>query len=112
MGIIIWFTPAPAGLTTEAWPLFVIFITTIIAVILNAASIFSLAIAALAITVVNTMIYLVVGSTWISIPGIQLPARCLSSESPDTQKSGGSHPFIAILISIAMAMEMFFPEAN
>ena len=53
LGIVIWFIPPPTGLTTQAWHLFAIFITTIIAIILNVASIFNLAIAALAIAILT-----------------------------------------------------------
>lgn len=53
LGTVIWFLPPPEGLSSQAWHLFAIFITTIIAVILNVASIFTLAIAALAITILT-----------------------------------------------------------
>ncbi|MCB9128410.1 MAG: DASS family sodium-coupled anion symporter [Ardenticatenales bacterium] len=53
LGVVIWFLPVPEGLTAPAWHLFAIFITTIIAVILNVASIFNLAIAALAIAILT-----------------------------------------------------------
>ena len=53
LGIVIWFIPPPDGLTAQAWHLFAIFITTIIAVILNVASIFNLSIAALAIAILT-----------------------------------------------------------
>lgn len=53
LGTIIWFIPPPEGLADQAWHLFAIFITTIIAVILNVASIFTLSITALAITVLT-----------------------------------------------------------
>lgn len=53
LGTVIWFIPPPEGLTDQAWHLFAIFITTIIAVILNVASIFTLSITALAITILT-----------------------------------------------------------
>jgi DASS family divalent anion:Na+ symporter len=53
LGIVIWFIPPPEGLTVQAWHLFAIFITTIIAVILDVASIFNLSIAALAIAIIT-----------------------------------------------------------
>ncbi|OQY47184.1 MAG: oxidoreductase [Anaerolineaceae bacterium 4572_78] len=53
LGIVIWFLPAPEGLSVQAWHLFAIFITTIIAVIFNVASIFNLSIVALAITILT-----------------------------------------------------------
>ena len=40
-GFIIWFIPTPAGLETQAWHLFAIFITAIFAVIINAMPIFT-----------------------------------------------------------------------
>jgi len=36
VGLFIWFIPTPAGLETQAWHLFAIFITAIFAVIINA----------------------------------------------------------------------------
>ncbi|WP_458700021.1 DASS family sodium-coupled anion symporter [Sulfurospirillum sp. 1307] len=52
-GILLWFAPVPAGLTTQAWHLFAIFITTIIAVILNTMPIFTASIIALSISVLT-----------------------------------------------------------
>ena len=37
MGIAIWLCPIPEGVTTEAWHLFAIFVSTIIGIILKAA---------------------------------------------------------------------------
>ena len=53
VGLLIWFTPTPQGLETQAWHLFAIFITAIFAVIINAMPIFTSSIIALA-TVVLT----------------------------------------------------------
>ena len=39
LGIILWFVPHPAGLTDQAWHIFVAFITAILAIIINATSI-------------------------------------------------------------------------
>ena len=52
-GTLIWFIPTPEGLTLEAWHLFAIFITIIVAVIFQAAPIFTASIIGLA-TVVLT----------------------------------------------------------
>lgn len=52
-GVFLWFSPPPEGLSVEAWHLFAIFISTIIAVIANLSSIFALAITALAITILT-----------------------------------------------------------
>jgi DASS family divalent anion:Na+ symporter len=55
-GIILWFLPTPEGLKPEAWHLFAIFMTTIVAVILNALPIFTSSIFALSIAVLtNTL---------------------------------------------------------
>ena len=55
-GIVLWFLPTPEGLKPEAWHLFAIFITTIIAVILNALPIFTSAIFAISIAILtNTL---------------------------------------------------------
>ena len=55
-GVILWFIPTPEGLTTQSWHLFAIFITTIIAVIINAMPIFTSSIFALSIAVLtNTL---------------------------------------------------------
>ena len=40
VGVILWFLPVPDGLTHEAWHLFAIFITTILAVLIQAMPIF------------------------------------------------------------------------
>ena len=53
VGLFIWFIPTPAGLETQAWHLFAVFITAIFAVIINAMPIFTSSIIALA-TVVLT----------------------------------------------------------
>lgn len=37
VGLILWFCPIPAGVTTEAWHLFAIFVSTILGIILKAA---------------------------------------------------------------------------
>ena len=52
-GIALWFTPAPSGLETQAWHLFAIFITAILAVIINAMPIFTSSIIASAVTVLT-----------------------------------------------------------
>jgi divalent anion:Na+ symporter, DASS family len=52
-GALLWFVPAPEGLTSQAWQLFVIFIMTIFAVIVNAMPIFTSSILALAIAVLT-----------------------------------------------------------
>ena len=52
-GIVLWFLPVPDGLKPQAWHLFAIFITTIIAVILNAMSIFTSSIFAVSIAVLT-----------------------------------------------------------
>lgn len=40
IGIVVWFLPVPDGLSVEAWHLFAIFFTTILAVLIQAAPIF------------------------------------------------------------------------
>jgi len=52
-GFILWFIPTPAGLETQAWHLFAIFITAIFAVIINAMPIFTSSIIALAAVVLT-----------------------------------------------------------
>jgi DASS family divalent anion:Na+ symporter len=52
-GMILWFLPTPDGLSLEAWHLFSIFITIIIAVITQAAPIFTASIIGLAISVLT-----------------------------------------------------------
>ena len=52
-GTIIWFIPTPDGLTCQAWHLFAIFITIIIAVIFQAAPIFTASIIGLAAVVLT-----------------------------------------------------------
>jgi DASS family divalent anion:Na+ symporter len=47
VGVIIWFIPAPEGLTEQAWRLFAIFITTILAVMVKAMPIFTASILAM-----------------------------------------------------------------
>lgn len=37
IGLLLWFCPIPSGLTTEAWHLFAIFVSTILGIILKAA---------------------------------------------------------------------------
>jgi len=53
IGLIIWFLPTPDGLSDQAWGLFAIFISAIIAVIINAMPILTSAIIASAITVLT-----------------------------------------------------------
>jgi len=53
IGAIIWFSPVPDGLTSQAWHLFAIFITAIIAVIAKAMPIFTSSIIALAVVVLT-----------------------------------------------------------
>jgi DASS family divalent anion:Na+ symporter len=50
-GLILWFMPVPAGLELKAWHLFAIFITTIVAVIVNAVPIFVSSILAVSVAV-------------------------------------------------------------
>jgi len=52
-GLLIWFLPAPHGLTVQAWHLFALFITAIFAVIIDAMPIFASSIIALAVTVLT-----------------------------------------------------------
>jgi len=53
LGLGIWFSPVPEGLTLQAWHLFAIFITAIISVILKALPIFTSSIIALAFVVLT-----------------------------------------------------------
>jgi len=53
LGVVLWFMPAPSGLETQAWHLFVIFISAIYAVIINAMPIFTSSIIALAVVVLT-----------------------------------------------------------
>jgi len=53
LGTLIWFTPVPEGLTPQAWHLFAVFITAIIAVIAKAMPIFTSSILALAVVVLT-----------------------------------------------------------
>lgn len=53
IGLVIWFSPTPNGLETQAWHLFAIFISAIFAVILKAMPIFTSSIIALAIVVLT-----------------------------------------------------------
>ena len=55
-GVGIWFTPAPEGLSTEAWRLFAIFFATILAIILNLIPIFTASIIALALSVLSGLL--------------------------------------------------------
>lgn len=50
-GLLIWSVPVPWGLQPEAWQLFTIFITAILAVLLDALSIFTAAVLAMVIAV-------------------------------------------------------------
>ncbi|MCB9287176.1 MAG: DASS family sodium-coupled anion symporter [Lewinellaceae bacterium] len=50
-GLLIWITPIPWGLQPEAWQLFTIFITAILAVLLDALSIFTASLLAMVIAV-------------------------------------------------------------
>lgn len=50
-GLLIWFAPVPWGLEPEAWQLFTIFITAILAVLLDALSIFTAALLAMVVAV-------------------------------------------------------------
>jgi len=52
-GLLLWFMPTPSGLETQAWHLFVVFITAIYAVIINAMPIFTSSILALAVVVLT-----------------------------------------------------------
>jgi len=52
-GLLLWFLPTPEGLTTEAWHLFGIFITIIIAVIIEATSIFTASIIGLSFVILT-----------------------------------------------------------
>ncbi|WP_294951693.1 DASS family sodium-coupled anion symporter [Sulfurovum sp.] len=53
LGLILWYLPTPTGLETQAWHLFVIFISAIFAVIINAMPIFTSSILALAAVVLT-----------------------------------------------------------
>lgn len=53
IGIVLWLTPTPSGLETQAWHLFAIFITAIISVILKALPIFTSSIFALSAAVLS-----------------------------------------------------------
>lgn len=52
-GAIVWFYPVPEGLTVQAWHLFAIFITAIVAVIIQAMPIFTSSLLALAAAVLT-----------------------------------------------------------
>ena len=52
-GLLLWFMPTPTGLETQAWHLFVIFITAIFSVIIKAMPIFTSSIIALAVVVLT-----------------------------------------------------------
>jgi len=52
-GLLIWMTPVPNGLEPQAWHLFAIFISTILAVILKALPIFTSSIIALSVTILS-----------------------------------------------------------
>ena len=52
-GAILWFTPAPEGLSLQAWHLFAIFISIILAVIIEATSIFTASIIGLGFVVLT-----------------------------------------------------------
>jgi DASS family divalent anion:Na+ symporter len=53
LGVILWFIPAPAGLTLQAWHLFALFLGTILAILVRALPILPAAIAALALAVLS-----------------------------------------------------------
>ncbi len=53
LGILIWVSPAPAGLAVQAWQLFAIFIATIFAVVSGGASVLLAAILALVVAVLS-----------------------------------------------------------
>lgn len=53
IGLSIWFSPVPTGLELNAWHLFAIFISAIIAVILNAMPIFTSSIIAVSVAVLT-----------------------------------------------------------
>ena len=52
-GLFLWFLPTPEGLVPDAWHLFAIFITAILAVMVNALPIFTSSILALAAAVLT-----------------------------------------------------------
>ncbi|HFB53595.1 MAG TPA: DASS family sodium-coupled anion symporter, partial [Sulfurimonas autotrophica] len=52
-GVLLWFTPAPEGLSLQAWHLFAIFISIILAVIIEATSIFTASIIGLGFVVLT-----------------------------------------------------------
>ncbi|MEN4052440.1 DASS family sodium-coupled anion symporter [Sulfurimonas sp. NWX79] len=52
-GLLLWFLPTPAGLTPEAWHLFSIFISIILAVIIEATSIFTASIIGLGFVIIT-----------------------------------------------------------
>ncbi|WP_304546293.1 DASS family sodium-coupled anion symporter [Sulfurimonas microaerophilic] len=53
-GILLWFTPAPDGLTIQAWHLFAIFISVIFAVIIEAFPIFTASIIGVSFTILTS----------------------------------------------------------
>ena len=52
-GLVLWFIPTPDGLTLEAWHLFAIFISIILAVIIEATSIFTASIIGLGFVIIT-----------------------------------------------------------
>ena len=52
-GVLLWFTPLPDGLTLQAWHLFAIFISIILAVIIEATSIFTASIIGLGFVILT-----------------------------------------------------------
>jgi len=53
IGLLLWFLPTPDGLNTQAWHLFAIFISAILAVVLNAMAILTSAIIAASLAVLT-----------------------------------------------------------
>ena len=51
LAVILWFVPHPAGLTDQAWHIFVAFIAAILAIIINATSILAASLIATAVVV-------------------------------------------------------------
>ncbi len=68
VGVVIWFLPAPDGLTEEAWHLFAIFFSTILAVLIRAVPIFLAAI---------------LGMVAAMFTGVMLPEQAYSGFSRD-----------------------------
>jgi DASS family divalent anion:Na+ symporter len=56
LGLIVWFVPAPEGLTVQAWRLFAIFAAAIVSVVLDAFPILTASVFAIAIAVLSGLV--------------------------------------------------------